>query len=204
MSLKMLQEKIGVTADGVFGPGTFNAAKSHYSLTDRQAVHFFAQTSHETGEFAKFAENLNYSAEGLSKTFPKYFNTAQLAESYQRKPMLIANRVYGNRMGNGAEATGDGWKYRGRGALQLTGKLNYEAFAQHLNKPEILNSPDLVETVYAFESAMFFFFRNKLWEICDQGLNTDVVRKLTLKINGGLNGLDHRIALTNKYAGYLK
>lgn len=204
MSLKMLQEKVGVKADGVFGPGTLNAAKLHYGLSDFHAVHFFAQTSHETGEFAKFAENLNYSAEGLSKTFPKYFNTAQLAESYQRKPILIANRVYGNRMGNGAEASGDGWKYRGRGALQLTGKTNYQEFARHINKPELMESPELVETVYAFESAMFFFFKNKLWSICDQGLSEDVVRKLTLKINGGLNGLDHRIALTKKYAGYIK
>ena len=204
MSLKMLQEKIGVKADGVFGPGTLNAAKHHYGLTNYQAVHFFAQTSHETGEFAKFAENLNYSAEGLSKVFPKYFNTSQLAESYQRKPILIANRVYGNRMGNGAEASGDGWKYRGRGALQLTGKSNYQDFARHMNKPEIVESPDLVETVYAFESAIYFFFKNKLWEICELGMNADVVRKLTLKINGGLNGLDHRIALTNKYAGYVK
>ena len=204
MSLKMLQEKVGVKADGAFGSGTFNAARAHYSLTENCAVHFFAQCAHETGEFKIFAENLNYSAAGLSKIFPKYFNTAQLAESYQRKPVLIANRVYGSRMGNGVEATGDGWKYRGRGAIQLTGKSNYQEFAQHMNKPEIVESPDLVETVYAFESAMFFFYKNKLWDICNQGRSEDVVRKLTLKINGGLNGLDHRIALTNKYAGYLK
>ena len=204
MSLKLLQEKIGVKADGVFGPGTFNAARAHFDLTLNGAVHFFAQCAHETGEFRLFAENLNYSADGLSKIFPKYFNTAQLAESYQRNPAIIANRVYANRMGNGNEATGDGWKYRGRGAIQLTGKANYQEFAKHMNKPEIVNSPDLVETVYSFESALFFFYKNKLWEICNNGLDVDTVRKLTLKINGGINGLDHRIALTKKYAGYLK
>ena len=200
----MLQEKIGVKADGVFGPGTFNAARAHYDLTLNGAVHFFAQCAHETGEFRLFAENLNYSADGLSKVFPKYFNTAQLAESYQRNPAIIANRVYANRMGNGNEATGDGWKYRGRGAIQLTGKSNYQEFAKHMNKPEIVNSPDLVETVYSFESALFFFYKNKLWDVCNNSLSADTVRKLTLKINGGINGLDHRLQLTNKYAGYLK
>jgi putative chitinase len=119
-------------------------------------------------------------------------------------PEKIANRVYADRMGNGNEASGDGWKYRGRGALQLTGKANYKAFADYLGKQEIMETPDLVATTYAFESAMFFFDKNKLWSICDQGVNEAAILALTKRINGGTNGLDHRKVLTNKYYGYVK
>ena len=170
MSLKSLQTKIGVTADGNFGPGTLKAAMAYYKLTPERAAHFFAQTAHESGNFTAFSENLNYSAQGLQNIFGKYF-PGNLNESYARNPEKIANRVYASRMGNGDEASGDGWKYRGRGALQLTGKSNYQAFADYLKKPEVVTSPDLVSTVYAFESAMFFFDKNKLWSICDKGVN---------------------------------
>ena len=203
MSLKNLQTKIGVTADGAFGPGTLKAAMAYYKLTPIRATHFFAQTGHETGEFKLFAENLNYSVDGLKKIFPKYF-PGTLAEGYARNPEKIANLVYGNRMGNGAEASGDGYKFRGRGALQLTGKSNYEAFSKYLNKPEIMTNPDLVATEYAFESAMFFFDRNKLWDICDKGVDDATITALTKRINGGTIGLDHRKALTLKYHGYVK
>jgi putative chitinase len=118
--------------------------------------------------------------------------------------MKIANRVYANRMGNGDEASGDGWKYRGRGALQLTGKSNYEAFSKYLNKPEIMQNPDLVADQYAFESAMFFFDNNKLWALCDKGVDDGVILALTKRINGGTNGLDHRMSLTKRYYGWLK
>jgi putative chitinase len=198
MSLKHLQEKIGVTADGAFGPGTLKAAMAFYKLTPVRAAHFFAQTAHETGEYKLFSENLNYSAAGLQGTFGKYF-PGTLEESYARQPEKIANRVYADRMGNGNEASGDGWKYRGRGALQLTGKANYKAFADYLKKPEIMETPDLVATTYAFESAMFFFDKNKLWSICDQGVNEAAILALTKRISGGTNGLDHRKQLTNKY-----
>jgi len=203
MSLKSLQTKIGVTADGAFGPGTLKAAMAYYKLTPLRATHFFAQTGHETGEFKLFAENLNYSIDGLKKIFPKYF-PGTLAEGYARNPEKIANLVYGNRMGNGAEASGDGYKFRGRGALQLTGKSNYEAFSKYLNKPEIMTNPDLVANEYAFESAMFFFDKNKLWDICDKGVDDATITALTKRINGGTNGLDHRKALTLKYHGYVK
>jgi putative chitinase len=203
MSLKSLQEKIGTTADGAFGPGTMNAAMAYYKLTPVRAAHFFAQTSHETGVFKAFNENLNYSAQGLQGTFGKYF-PGNLEESYARQPEKIANRVYANRMGNGDEGSGDGWKYRGRGALQLTGKSNYQSFAEYLKKPEIMENPDLVATTYAFESAMFFFDKNKLWTICDQGINDAAILALTKRINGGTNGLDHRKDLTYKYYNYVK
>jgi putative chitinase len=203
MSLKSLQEKIGVTADGAFGPGTMKKAMEFYKLTPVRAAHFFAQTAHETGGFKAFSENLNYSADGLQKIFGKYF-PGTLEESYAKNPEKIANRVYASRMGNGDEKSGDGYKFRGRGALQLTGKDNYAAFAQYLQKPEIMTHPELVATTYSFESAMFFFDKNKLWSICDQGINDAAILALTKRINGGTHGLEDRNAKTKKYYEYVK
>ena len=203
MSIKSLQTKIGVTSDGAFGPKTMKAAMVFYKLTPERAAHFFGQTAHETGDFKLFSENLNYSANGLKKIFGKYF-TASTALSYARNPEKIANKVYGNRMGNLDESSGDGYKFRGRGALQLTGKSNYEAFAKYLGKPEIMDKPDVVANEYAFESAMFFFDKNNLWNICDGGVNDATILKLTKRINGGTNGLAHRTELTNKYYNLLK
>lgn len=203
MSLKNLQSKIGVTADGAFGPGTLKAAMAFYKMTPERAAHFFAQTAHETGGFKAFSENLNYSADGLQKIFGKYF-PGVLEESYARQPEKIANRVYADRMGNGSESSGDGWKYRGRGALQLTGKSNYKAFSDYLKNPLIMEQPDLVAGELAFESAMFFFERNKLWEICDKGVNKDTILALTKKINGGTHGLADREEKTIKFYGWLK
>lgn len=200
--MAILQEKSGVTADGVFGPNTYKAARKYLNLTDLRATHFFAQTGHETGNFTVYTENLNYSAKGLRSTFPKYFPTDALAKQYERKPEKIANKVYADRMGNGPESSGDGWKYRGRGALQLTGKSNYQAFADYMKRPDIMTNPDIVATELAFESAMFFFERNKLWAICDKGISDSVITELTKRINGGTNGLDDRIAKTKKYAAW--
>ena len=207
MSIKLLQTKIGATPDGAFGPKTLKAAMAFYKLTPERAAHFFGQTSHETGGFNSFTENLNYAASGLRKIFGKYFASktyGMLAETYARQPEKIANRVYGNRMGNGDESSGDGYKFRGRGALQLTGKNNYTAFSKYLNKPLILINPQVVADEYAFESAMFFFDKNKLWDICDGGVNDATILKLTKRINGGTNGLVHRTQLTNKYYNILK
>jgi len=199
MSLVALQKKIGVTADGAFGPGTMKAAMAFYKMSPVRAAHFFAQTAHESGNFKAFSENLNYSADGLTKIFGKYFDAASAAKA-ARNPEKIANRVYANRMGNGNEASGDGWKYRGRGALQLTGKDNYKAFADYLKKPEIMENPDLVATEYSFESAIFFFEKNKLWDICDKGVNDAAILALTKRINGGTHGLDDRKEKTKKFA----
>jgi putative chitinase len=205
MSLKSLQEKIGVGADGAFGPGTMKKAMEFYKLTPVRAAHFFAQTAHETGGFKAFSENLNYSADGLNKIFPKYFkNAGRDAVPFARNPEKIANIVYASRMGNGDAASGDGWKFRGRGALQLTGKANYEAFAKYLGNNEVLENPDLVATKYAFESAMFFFERNKLWAICDKGINDAAILELTKRINGGTHGLEDRNSKTKKYYEYVK
>lgn len=203
MSLKALQTKLGVTADGAFGPGTMKAAMKFYNLTPVRAAHFFAQTGHETGDFKVYNENLNYSAQGLQGIFGKYF-PGNLEESYARQPEKIANRVYASRMGNGDEKSGDGWKFRGRGAIQLTGKDNYTQFSKHLNKPEILTNPDLVATEYSFESALFFFEKNKLWTICDQGVNDAAILALTKRVNGGTHGLADRQAKTKKFYEYVK
>jgi putative chitinase len=204
MSLKSLQTKAGVTADGVFGPGTLKAGMAYYKFTPQRAAHFFAQTAHETGGFKAFAENLNYGAQGLLGIFKKYFPTEALAKQYERQPEKIANRVYASRMGNGDEASGDGWKFRGRGALQLTGKSNYQAFADYLKKPEIMTNPDLVANELSFESAIFFFDKNKLWDICDKGVTKDTILTLTKRINGGTHGLADREEKTIKYYGWVK
>jgi putative chitinase len=202
MSIVKLQEKIGVKADGAFGPNTLKKAMEFYKMTPERAAHFFGQTSHETGGFAKFSENLNYSAQGLQGIFGKYF-PGTLEESYARQPEKIANRVYASRMGNGDEKSGDGWKFRGRGALQLTGKDNYKQFSESLKRPEIMTNPDLVANELAFESAIFFFEKNKLWSICDKGVNDASILALTKRINGGTHGLDDRIEKTKKYYSWL-
>jgi putative chitinase len=203
MSLINLQKKIGVTADGAFGPGTLQAASAHYKLNKNRAAHFFAQCAHESGNWKATSENLNYGAKGLRGIFRKYFPTDALAKAYERKPEKIANRVYANRMGNGPESSGDGWKFRGRGFLQLTGHDNYKALSQYINRPDIMDNPDLVAGELAIESALWFFDRNKLWSICDQGINDAAILALTKRINGGTHGLEDRKLKTKKYASWL-
>ena len=199
MSLASLQAKIGVTADGVFDKGTLKAAMAYYKMTPVQAAHFFAQTAHESGNFKAFSENLNYSEDGLLRVFPKYFDAIK-ARQYSRQPERIANRVYANRMGNGDEASGDGWRYKGRGALQLTGKANYKDFADWLGKSI---DPNNVADEYAFDSAKYFFDKNKLWSVCDKGVDDATILALTRRINGGTHGLDDRKAKTKLYYGWL-
>ena len=129
MSLINLQGKIGVAEKG-FGPETLKAAMAYFKLTPARAAHFFAQCGHETGDFRLYLENLNYGAKGLRGLFGKYFPTDALAAQYERQPEKIANRIYANRMGNGPESSGDGYKFRGRGLVQLTGRENYTKFGE--------------------------------------------------------------------------
>lgn len=203
MSLIELQKKIGVTADGAWGPGTLKAAAAYYKLSNNRAAHFFAQCAHESGNWKATSENLNYSAKGLRGIFGKYFPTDALARQYERQPQKIANRVYANRMGNGPESSGMGWKFRGRGFLQLTGHDNFKAFSDYINRPDVMDNPDLVAGELAIESALWFFDRNKLWSICDQGINDAAITALTKRINGGTHGLDDRKLKTKKYAAWL-
>jgi predicted chitinase len=167
--------------------------------TKERLAHFFAQILHESGFLRYDMENLNYSSDALRRVFGRYFPSKAQADAYARQPEKIANRVYANRMGNGGEASGDGWKYRGRGLIQLTGKDNYRAFAEWAGDDRIVDDPDLVSSVYAVHSAVFYWDRHKLNRIADR----DDVVTLTKRINGGVNGLAHRKDLLNKANGLL-
>jgi putative chitinase len=160
--------------------------------TSLRLAHFLAQAGHESGGFKITAENLNYSAKGLQGIFKKYFPSESLALDYAKKPQKIANRVYSGRMGNGNEASGDGYKFRGRGYIQLTGRDNYTAFGKSIGV-DIAENPDLVATQYALASAAWFWQKNKLNEIADTGSSDEVVTKITKRVNGGTIGLPDRI-----------
>ena len=170
--------------------------------TPLRLAHLLAQASHESGHFKAVTENLNYSADGLKKIFPKYF-PGNLNESYARQPQKIANRVYSSRMGNGDEASGDGFRYRGRGFLQTTGKSNYADFNK-IVEDDVLANPDLVATKYALASAAFFFQKNKLWAICDQGSTDQIVTLVSKRVNGGTIGLKERLSEFKKFYALLK
>lgn len=163
--------------------------------TVNRRASFLAQCAHESGQFTVISENLNYSAAGLQKTFPRYFPTPELAAQYQRKPQMIANRVYANRMENGSEASGDGWKYRGRGFIQLTGKRNYRLCGADLGI-NLLEDPDYLSRspIGAVESALWFWQRNNLNSYADR----DDLKGQTFIINGGYNGLKERQAYYDK------
>jgi len=260
--VKKLQAKLGLVADGIFGPGTeikvkewqaannltadgivgdgswgkmfpsegnvpiavsassfkLAALKGHipdsvismipdtaakFGITNPlRLAHFLAQCGHESGGFKAVNENLNYGAKGLLGTFPKYFN-ATTAAQYERKPEMIASKVYGGRMGNGPESTKDGYKFRGRGYIQLTGKDNYTAFDKFVDD-DILGNPDLVATKYPLMSAAWFFNKNGLWAICDKGADQGTVTAVTKRVNGGTIGLPDRIKHFNEYYNLLK
>jgi len=154
--------------------------------------HFLAQTAHESGNFKHTVENMNYSADGLLKIFSKYFKDRATAEMYARKPEMIGSRVYANRMGNGDEASKEGFKFRGRGYIQLTGKDNYKQFTDFIGEDCIAN-PDLVATKYPLTSAAFFFNKNGIWSLCDKGATKNEIVAVTKRVNGGTIGLDDRI-----------
>lgn len=170
--------------------------------TPSRLSHFLAQTGHESGGFKITKENLNYSAERLQVIFKKYFTT-ESAKEYARKPEKIANIVYANRMGNGNQASGDGFKFCGRGYIQLTGKDNYTAFDKSV-EDDILSMPNLVATKYPLLSAAWFWNKNGLNTIADTGLGEDVITKITKKVNGGIIGLADRVAHFNEYYNLLK
>jgi putative chitinase len=171
--------------------------------TPLRLAHFLAQAGHESGGFKAVNENLNYGAKGLLGIFKKYFPTEEKAKLYERKPEKIANLVYGARMGNGPEASGEGWKFRGRGYIQLTGKDNYKAFDAVVAE-SIVDNPDLVATKYPLLSAAWFFHKNGLHKIADQGATDAVVTSVTKRVNGGTIGLPDRIKHFKEYYNLLK
>jgi putative chitinase len=187
----------GHIPDSVIAQIPETAAK--FNITNNlRLAHFLAQCGHESGGFRAVQENLNYSAKGLTTTFKKYFLTEAAAGPYARNPQKIASKVYGGRMGNGPESTGDGFKFRGRGYIQLTGKQNYTNFAKFIGE-DTVNNPDLVATKYPLASAAFFFDSNKLWSICDRGADNATVTAVTKRVNGGTIGLADRIKHFNEY-----
>ena len=173
---------------------SMNNVFPNYELdSPKRIAAFLAQCGHESGGWTVFEENLNYSAKGLMGIFKKYFPDEATATAYQRQPEKIANKVYANRMGNGPESSGDGWKYRGRGPIQLTGKDNYRAFAKELfdDWENLFNNPDWVnaDRDFALMSAIWFWNKNKLNREADAG----DIKTMTRKINGGYIGLEDRI-----------
>ena len=237
--LKAWQTTNGLTADGIAGPSTLaklgisesaapaavpassfklDKLKGHipdaviaqipdtaakFGITNvLRLSHFLSQAGHESGGFKAVNENLNYSADGLKKIFPKYF-PGNISEAYSRNPQKIANKVYSSRMGNGDEASGDGWKYRGAGFIQLTGKSNYAAFDKTV-EDDILANPSLVATKYPLASAAWFFNSNKLWAICDRGADRSTVESVTKRVNGGLIGIEDRWKHFQEYYNLLK
>ena len=191
----------GHIPDAVIAQIPETAAK--FNITNNlRLAHFLAQCGHESGGFKAVSENLNYSADGLKKIFPKYF-PGNIAESYSRNPEKIASKVYGGRMGNGDESTKEGFKFRGRGYIQLTGKNNYTAFGNAIGV-DLVSNPDLVATKYPLASAGFFFDSNKLWAICDKGADDATVTAVTKRVNGGTIGLVDRIKHFKEYYNLLK
>jgi putative chitinase len=170
--------------------------------TPLRLAHFLAQAGHESGGFKLVNENLNYGTKGLLGIFKKYFPTEEKAKLYERKPEKIANLVYGSRMGNGAETTGEGYKFRGRGYIQLTGKDNYKAFDAVVTE-SIVDNPDLVATKYPLLSAAWFFHKNGLHKIADKGATDAVVTEVTKRVNGGTIGLQDRIKHFKEYYALL-
>jgi putative chitinase len=170
--------------------------------TPLRLAHFLAQCGHESGGFRATQENLNYSAKGLNGIFKKYFPTESAATPYARQPEKIASKVYANRMGNGAESTKEGYKFRGRGYIQLTGKDNYTLFGKSINE-DICSNPDKVAVNYALLSAAWFFNKNGLHKIADEGSSDVVVTKITKRVNGGTIGLPDRIKHFKEYFALL-
>lgn len=163
--------------------------------TKLRVAHFLSQCAHESGGFRVVRENLNYSAQGLISTFPKYFNQNN-ANQFAYQPQKIANKVYGGRLGN--FEPNDGWVYCGKGYIQLTGRDNYKAF-DSFTLEDTLNNPDLIATKYPLTSAGWFFYKTGLLQICDKGSTDEVVKEVTRIVNGGYNGLNERIVYFNRF-----
>ncbi len=201
-ALKLLQTKCGCSPDGSFGPNTARGIVKYYELSPERGAHLLGQIVHESASFKLTRENLNYSVEAMMRVWPSRFPTEESAKPYSRNPKALAEKVYFDRMGNDTKEKAS--LYIGRGFLQLTGYNNVRSFASDMRVPEVLSNPTLLEEDYAMETAIWFFRKNNLWKICDEGVSDDVIKKLTKRINGGYTGLDHRIKETNKIYEWVK
>jgi putative chitinase len=190
-------EDNGIPKSKEFNKTIFNKMKELWDMNDFQLAHFLGQCHVESMGFKVVVENLNYSEQGLLSVFRKYFNT-DTAKQYARKPEQIANIVYANRMGNGSEKSGEGWKFRGRGIKQLTGKNNYKLFKIFI-KDDVVKNPELVSEKYYFDSAVWYFNSNNIKQICINSIDESTIKQVTRKVNGGLNGIDERIKWTKHY-----
>ena len=205
--IQLIQKNLGVAPDGQIGKITFEALKEKWKLNDVQTCHFLGQCEHETNGFTVWEENLNYSSDGLLKIFPKYYKDPLLALNHQRKPSIIANHVYNNRMGN--NQPNDGWHFKGRGAIQLTGRTNYRLFAESVNDPSIMELPNHVSGKYAFESGLWFFNENNVFRLCTN-FSDETILKISKAINLGNpnslvmpHGFSDRKLKTLKYTKFI-
>lgn len=167
-----------------------NETLQRYNInTPLRVAHFLSQAGHESASFSVMSENLNYSVKGLMDVFRKYFDSEQKARQYARQPQKIANKVYANRLGNGNEASGDGWRYRGKGCIQITGKINHELYGKNIGVDFVSNPELLLSLPYVIDCAGWYFSVMNLLPVCDN----DNVKVLTRKINGGYHGYDDRV-----------
>jgi len=201
VALKLLQKKVGVEPDGAYGPNTARAITKHYGLDRVKAAHLLGQAGHESGGFKLTRENLNYSVEAMMRVWPSRFPNEDSAKPYSRNGAKLAGKVYVGRMGN--ETPEDAANFIGRGFLQLTGKDNYKSFAHDMRLPEVLTDPSLVEEDYAFETAMWFFDKNGLFNIAAGGVNDETIKLITKRVNGGYHGLDDRAKRTRQAFNWL-
>ena len=202
-ALKMLQKTCGVTPDGAFGPNTARAIAEHYGLNANRGAHLLGQAAHESGNFMISEENLNYRAETMCRVWPSRFKSEAEAEPYARNPEKLANKVYADRMGNGSEASGDGFKNRGRGFIQLTGAINIKQFAEHIGRDSLVDDPSPIADELAMDSAIFFFEKNGLFTMADKGVTDSIIKSITKRVNGGYHGLEDRMDKTKKIYRWL-
>ena len=201
-AMRLLQERCGCSVDGSFGPNTARAIAKFYELSPERAAHLLGQAHHESGGFKRTKESLYYSTpERIQAVWPRRFRTVKDAEPYAKNPRALAGKVYAGRMGNINEE--EAARFIGRGFIQLTGHTNYRLFAADMAVPIVLNDPSMVEDELAFESALWFFKSNNLFDIADEGVNDDTITRITKKVNGGYHGLDDRKEQTNKIYGWL-
>lgn len=185
--IKEFQKNNGLVADGIVGKNTLKKFSDIHRMTEEETAHFFGQTDVETGGFKKGSESLYYTTvAGLRSTFYSPFKDKSDAfvSQYLRNSEKCANYVYANRMGNGNEASGDGYKFRGRSAVQLTGRDNYTEFAKSICDPRVLEQPNLLAEEYFFEGALYYFNKNKLWKYCKE-VNKENILKVSRAINLG-------------------